>query len=87
MSAETDMMKLYSQRILALAADMPHTSRLAHPSGTAKRRAPLCGSTVTVDVQTDGDVITAYGQDVKACALGQAAAAELLRTEVLRNYS
>ena len=74
MSAENDMIKLYSGRILALAADMPRTARLAAPDGTAKKRSPLCGSTVTVDVvMTDGKV-SDYGQDVKACALGQAAA-------------
>ncbi len=75
MSAETDMIKLYSGRILALAADMPRTKRLDNATATAKKRAPLCGSTVTVDIVHDGDVITDYGQDVKACALGQAAAA------------
>ena len=75
MSAETDMIKLYSGRILALAADMPRTTRLTTPTATAKKRAPICGSTVTVDVQLDDGVITDYGQDVKACALGQAAAA------------
>lgn len=74
MSAETDMMKLYSQRILALAADMPRTSRLDAPTATAKKRAPLCGSTVTVDIMLADGKITDYGQDVKACALGQAAA-------------
>ena len=75
MSAETDMIKLYSARILALAADMPRTQRLANPDATARKRAPLCGSTVTVDLTLADDVITDYGQDVKACALGQAAAA------------
>lgn len=75
MSAENDMIKLYSGRILALAADMPRTTRLDHPTASAKKRAPLCGSTVTVDVTVQDDVITDYGQDVKACALGQAAAA------------
>ena len=75
MSAETDMIKLYSARILALAADMPRTTRLAHPTATAKKRAPLCGSNVTVDIIVQDGIITDYGQDVKACALGQAAAA------------
>jgi len=74
MSSETDLMKLYSQRILALAADMPLTKRLDAPGGTAKKRAPLCGSTVTVDVQVTDGVVSAYGQEVKACALGQASA-------------
>ncbi|WP_019953651.1 MULTISPECIES: iron-sulfur cluster assembly scaffold protein [Yoonia] len=75
MSAETDMIKLYSARILALAADMPRNTRLPAPTATAKKRAPLCGSNVTVDIVVQDGVITDYGQDVKACALGQAAAA------------
>lgn len=74
MTAEIDMMKLYSARILALAADMPRTERLAAPTATAKRRAPLCGSTVTIDIALENGVIVDYGQEVKACALGQAAA-------------
>ena len=75
MPADTDLIKLYSTRILALAADMPHATRLPAPDATVKKRAPLCGSAVTVDVCVDDGRITAYGQDVKACALGQAAAA------------
>ena len=73
--SDSDLIKLYSQRILALAADMPRTARLEAPDATAKRRAPLCGSTVTVDVALRDGVIADYGQDVKACALGQASAA------------
>lgn len=72
--SDSDLVKLYSGRILALAADIPHLGRLTAPQGTAKRRSPLCGSTVTVDVMTEGGRITGFGQDVKACALGQAAA-------------
>ncbi|MBP7002354.1 iron-sulfur cluster assembly scaffold protein [Amaricoccus sp.] len=74
MSGETDLIKLYSQRILALAADIPHAARLESPQVSAKRRSPLCGSTVTVDLTLEDGRIAAFGQDVKACALGQAAA-------------
>ena len=74
MSGETDLIKLYSARILELAADIPHHGRLDAPEATVKRRAPLCGSTVTVDLVTDGEKITDYAAEVKACALGQAAA-------------
>lgn len=77
MSAETDLVKLYSGRILALAADIPHRTRLEAPDGSATKRSPLCGSTVTVDVTVDGEQINGFGQDVKACALGQATAAVL----------
>ena len=75
MSGDTDMIKLYSQRILALSADIPHLDRLSEPQATAKKRSPLCGSTVTVDLTLQDGKISQYGQDVKACALGQASAA------------
>ncbi|WP_420863543.1 iron-sulfur cluster assembly scaffold protein [Algirhabdus cladophorae] len=74
MSTDTDLIKLYSQRILALAADMPRTQRLEAPSATVKRRSPLCGSAVTVDMVIAGDIVEDFAQEVKACALGQAAA-------------
>lgn len=75
MGADAGMMKLYSQRILALAADIPHCERLDAPDGTAMKRSPLCGSTVTVDLKLAEGRIAMYGLDVKACALGQASAA------------
>jgi len=75
MSAETDLIKLYSARILGLAADIPHLGRLDHPDATVTRRSPLCGSTVTVDIKVRDGKLLDLGQDVKACALGQAAAA------------
>jgi NifU-like protein involved in Fe-S cluster formation len=78
---QEDLMKLYSQRILALAAGIPHVGRLEHPQGTAMKRSPLCGSTVTVDVTMDGagedGKIADFAQDVKACALGQSSASVL----------
>ncbi|MCX8508547.1 MAG: iron-sulfur cluster assembly scaffold protein [Rhodobacteraceae bacterium] len=73
--SETDLIKLYSQRILALAADIPHAERLPDASASATRRSPLCGSTVTVDLRIEDGRIADFGQDVRACALGQASAA------------
>ena len=72
---DSDLIKLYSHRILALAADIPHLGRLTNPTATARRRSPLCGSTVTVDLMVEDGRIVDYAQDVKACALGQASAA------------
>jgi NifU-like protein involved in Fe-S cluster formation len=77
MSEGQDLIQLYSKRILALAADIPHSGRLTAPDGTAMKRSPLCGSTVTTDVRLDGDAVAELGQDVKACALGQSSAAIL----------
>ncbi len=75
--SDSDLVKLYSGRILALAADIPHLGRLPFPGGSSRKRSPLCGSTVTVDVVLDKGRVTAFAQDVKACALGQASAAVL----------
>ena len=75
--ADTDLIKLYSGRILELASDIPFVERLETPQATVKKRSPLCGSTVTVDVVVENGKISAFGQDVKACALGQASASVL----------
>ena len=75
MTTQTDLINLYSQRILALAADIPHLGRLDAPQVSMRKRAPLCGSTVTVNLDMHEGRITRFAQDVKACALGQAAAA------------
>ena len=75
--ADSDLIKLYSGRILELAAEIPRTGRLQAPEATVKRRSPLCGSTVTVDVTTEDGRVADFAQDVKACALGQAAASVL----------
>ncbi|MDI1282713.1 MAG: NifU-like protein involved in Fe-S cluster formation [Brevundimonas sp.] len=69
---------LYSARILKLAGNLPHAGRLAAPDGTGERVAKLCGSKAIVDVVLDADGrIAAFAQDIKACALGQAAAGVL----------
>jgi NifU-like protein involved in Fe-S cluster formation len=73
--SDSDLVKLYSGRILALAADIPHLGHLAAPQAKVRRRSPLCGSTVTVEVVVKDGRIAEFAQDVKACALGQAAAA------------
>jgi NifU-like protein involved in Fe-S cluster formation len=70
---------IYSQRILELAAAMPRTARLAAPEATATAHSKLCGSTVTVDLAMEGDVVSDYGQSVKACLLGQSAASVMGR--------
>jgi NifU-like protein involved in Fe-S cluster formation len=68
---------LYSTRILSLAANMPRAGRLSAPDGSAEKVARLCGSRVIVDVVMDGDRVADFAQEVKACALGQAAASVL----------
>ncbi len=73
---------IYNQRILELAADIPRLGRLPGPDGTARAHSKLCGSTITVDLTTDGEVVTDFAHDVKACALGQASSSLMARLVV-----
>jgi NifU-like protein involved in Fe-S cluster formation len=68
---------LYSAKLLKLAANMPHAGRLADPQGSSEKVSKLCGSRVVVDVALDDGRVSAFAQDVKACALGQASASIL----------
>lgn len=65
---------LYSARLLKLAANMPRLGRLPAPDASSEKISKLCGSRVVVDVSVEGDRVVDFAQDVKACALGQAAA-------------
>jgi NifU-like protein involved in Fe-S cluster formation len=67
---------LYNTRILRLAASTATAARLEAPQGSAVKVSPVCGSKVTADIDLGraGQVVR-HGQEVRACALGQAAAA------------
>lgn len=75
--SDSDLMQLYSRRILALAADIPHLGKLDNPAGSAHRRSPQCGSSVTAHVVMQDGRIADFAQEVRACALGQASASVL----------
>ena len=75
--SDSDLMQLYSRRILALATDIPHLGKLDHPTGKAHRRSPQCGSSVTAYVVMQDGRIADFAQEVRACALGQASAGVL----------
>ncbi len=77
---------LYNLEILRLAASVADRPRLASPDATIERRSPTCGSRVIVDVELDdARRVMAFGQEVRACALGQAAAALLAQAVVGRD--
>jgi len=71
---------LYNRDILSLAvatADFPPLDAARH---RVSARAPLCGSAIILDLDTDADGrVTGVGLHVEACALGQASAALLAR--------
>ncbi|PBB78192.1 MULTISPECIES: iron-sulfur cluster assembly scaffold protein [unclassified Mesorhizobium] len=70
---------IYNAKILSFAGNIAKIGRLDHPDATARAHSKLCGSTVTVDLKMDGDVVTDFAHDVKACALGQASSSIMAR--------
>jgi NifU-like protein involved in Fe-S cluster formation len=70
-----DLNAIYNSKLLELAAHIPHSQRLKDPGATATAHSKLCGSTVAIDLDMQGEEISGYGQTVKACLLGQAASA------------
>lgn len=71
--------EVYNRRIIELAGNIPRLGRLADAEATATAHSRLCGSTVTVDLKMDGDRVTDFAHDVKACALGQASSSIMAR--------
>jgi NifU-like protein involved in Fe-S cluster formation len=74
--------EVYNRRILELAAGIPRIGRLDKPDASATALSKLCGSTVTIDLRMDGDTVTDFAHEVKACALGQASSSIMARNIV-----
>src|SRR5258708_12529555 len=74
--------EVYNSRILELAGNIPRLGRLDNPDATATAHSKLCGSTVTVDLKMDGDTVTDFSHQVKACALGQASSSIMARNVI-----
>lgn len=70
---------IYSEKIMALAADSAFEVRLASPDVTVTKTSRICGSRITVDACLEAGRITRFGQEVRACAMGQASAAIVAR--------
>lgn len=70
---------VYNSKILELAGNIPRIGRLPDADASAKAHSKLCGSTVTIDLKMDGDTVTDFAHEVKACALGQASSSIMAR--------
>jgi NifU-like protein involved in Fe-S cluster formation len=64
--------EVYNRRIIELAGNIPRIGRLPDADASATAVSRLCGSTVTIDLKMEGDTVTDFAHEVKACALGQA---------------
>jgi NifU-like protein involved in Fe-S cluster formation len=73
---------IYNKRIIELAGNIPRLGRLSDPDATATAHSKLCGSTVKIDLKMEGDTVTDFAHDVKACALGQASSS-IMATHVV----
>ena len=74
--------EVYNKRIIELAGSIPRIGRLASADASATAHSKLCGSTVTVDLKMDGDTVTDFAHEVKACALGQASSSIMARNVI-----
>lgn len=77
-----DLEDIYTERVLELSANMPRVGRLENPDATASAHSKLCGSRITVDLCMEGDIVTDYAHDVRACLLGQTSASVVARNIV-----
>jgi NifU-like protein involved in Fe-S cluster formation len=78
---------VYNRRILELAGDIPRIGRLKNPDASATAHSKLCGSTVTIDLRMEGDTVTDFAHEVRACALGQASSSIMARHVIGANAS
>ena len=77
---------LYTRDILRLASSIPHLGLLDEAEGRSERASAVCGSRVIVTVRVDDKGrVSALGQEVRACALGQASAALMGRAVIGRS--
>jgi NifU-like protein involved in Fe-S cluster formation len=74
--------EVYNRRILELAGDIPRIGRLKQPDASATKLSKLCGSTVTVDLAMQGEKVTDFAHEVRACALGQASSSIMARNVI-----
>lgn len=70
---------IYNSKILEFAGNIPLTGTLEDADASAQAHSRLCGSKVRIWLKMDGDTISAFSHDVKACALGQASSSIMAR--------
>lgn len=70
---------IYNNRILDFAGNIPRIGILENADAEAVAHSKLCGSKVRIWLKMDGDVVTDFAHDVKACALGQASSSIMAR--------
>lgn len=76
----TAAQRLYTPELLALAVELAEHPPLDAATARGEARSATCGSTLAIDLALDdGGRIARLGMRVRACAVGQAAAAIFAR--------
>ncbi|WP_314093817.1 iron-sulfur cluster assembly scaffold protein [Shinella sp. M31] len=70
---------IYNSRILEFAGNIPRIGTLPDADAEANAHSKLCGSRVKVYLKLDGDTVSDFAHEVKACALGQASSSVMAR--------
>lgn len=78
---------VYNAKILGFAGNIARIGKLDQPDAAATAHSKLCGSTVTVYLKMEGDVVADFSHDVKACALGQASSSIMAANVIGANSS
>ncbi|MBP1849973.1 iron-sulfur cluster assembly scaffold protein [Rhizobium halophytocola] len=73
------MDEIYNSKILDFAGNIERTGALADADAVADKHSKLCGSKVRVYLKMDGDTVSDFSHEVKACALGQASSSIMAR--------
>ena len=70
---------IYNSRILEFAGNIPRIGALDDADAESQAHSKLCGSKVRVYIKMDGDVVSDFSHELKACALGQASSSVMAR--------
>ena len=70
---------IYNSKILDFAGNIVRTGRLDDADAVSEKHSKLCGSRVKVYLKMDGDVVSDFSHEVRACALGQASSSIMAR--------
>ncbi|MFB9950792.1 iron-sulfur cluster assembly scaffold protein [Rhizobium puerariae] len=63
---------IYNSKILEFAGNITRTGTLPDADASSEKHSKLCGSKVRVYLKMEGDTVTDFAHEVRACALGQA---------------
>ena len=70
---------IYNTRILEFAGNIPLTGAMSDADASADAHSKLCGSRVKIYLKMDGERVSDFSHEVKACALGQASSSIMAR--------